>query len=133
MLNSSFLHIPSIGQKTERKIWESGIRTTDEFIKSPADSIPPKTRSKILKYIQADSNIEDPHHYYDNLPSGEQWRIFKRFQKNTAYIDIETTGLDSYRDEITTIALYDGENIKHYVNGINLEKFKEDIYERING
>lgn len=128
MLNCSFLHIPSIGQKTERKIWENEIRTNEEFIKSPTNSIPPRTREKIINHINTSrSNMEDPHQYYDNLPSSEQWRIFKRFQKNTAYIDIETTGLDTYRDKITTIALYDGENIKHYVNGINLDEFKKDI------
>ncbi|MBC2703521.1 ribonuclease H-like domain-containing protein [Desulfobacula sp.] len=127
-MNCSFLHIPSIGQKTERKIWENEIRTNEEFIKSPTNSIPPRTREKIINHINTSrSNMEDPHQYYDNLPSSEQWRIFKRFQKNTAYIDIETTGLDTYRDKITTIALYDGENIKHYVNGINLDEFKKDI------
>lgn len=130
MLNSSFLHIPSIGQKTERNIWSDGIGTAEEFIKSPPKSMPPKAREKIINHINTSrSKTEDPHHYYDNLPSSEQWRIFKRFQENTAYVDIETTGLDTYRDKITTIALYDGENIKHYVNGINLDEFKEDIFD----
>jgi len=46
-----------------------------------------------------------------------------------AYLDIETTGLDSYYNEITTIALYDGENIKHYINGENLEEFKKELRE----
>ncbi len=87
MLTSSFLHIPSIGKKTESKIWEDGIINVEEFIKSPPKSIPPKTREKILIHINASrANTEDPHHYYDNLPSNEQWRIFKRFQKHTAYI-----------------------------------------------
>jgi len=130
MLNYSFLHIPSIGQKTESKIWKNGIRTTEEFIESQIKSIPTKTRDKIISHINTStSKAEDPHHYYDNLPSSEQWRIFERFQKNTAYIDIETTGLSTYRDEITTIALYDGENIKHYVNGINLDDFEDDIFQ----
>jgi len=128
MLSNSFIHIPSIGQKTERKIWNNGIKSTEEFINSQADFVPPKTREKIKNYIK-NSHAEDPHHYYDTLPSKEQWRIFKRFQNTTAYIDIETTGLDSYWDKITTIALYDGENIKHYVNGKNLQEFKNDIFE----
>ncbi len=128
MLNNSFIHIPSIGQITEEKIWKNGIRTTDEFLYSEADFLPPKTREKIKNYISR-FHPEDPHHYYDNLPSKKQWRIFKRFQNTTAYIDIETTGLDNYRDKITTIALYDGENIKHYVNGINLDDFKKDIFD----
>jgi uncharacterized protein YprB with RNaseH-like and TPR domain len=128
MLNNCFLHLPSIGAQTEKKIWESGIKTIDNFVKCPPKFIGPKNRKKILYHINLAENAEDPHHFYDTLPSNEQWRIFKRFQKSTAYIDIETTGLDSYHNIITTIALYDGENIKHYVNGKNLENFKEDIF-----
>ena len=44
-----------------------------------------------------------------------------------AYLDIETTGLESWQNEITTIALYDGETIFTYVNGRNLDDFKENI------
>lgn len=129
MIKNSFLHIPKIGAKTEEKIWYSGITTTEEFVKSPVKSIPIKTRERIVNHLNGSNiNAEDPHYFYDNLPSNEQWRIFKRFQHTTAYIDIETTGLSSYRDEITTIALYDGNNIKHYVNGENLDDFKKDIF-----
>jgi len=44
-----------------------------------------------------------------------------------AYLDIETTGLKMWGFEITTIALYDGESIYHYVNGQNLDDFLDDI------
>ena len=128
MLKNSFIHIPSIGQKTEEKIWKNGIRTAEEFIQSPTHFLAPKTRQRIADHIHATrSEIQTAHYYYDHLPTGEQWRIFKNFQNNTAYIDIETTGLSTYRNEITTIALYDGQHIKTYVNGINLEEFKTDI------
>jgi uncharacterized protein YprB with RNaseH-like and TPR domain len=43
------------------------------------------------------------------------------------YLDIETTGLDRYFNDITTIALFDGNEIKTYVQGQNLEDFIEDI------
>ena len=49
------------------------------------------------------------------------------FRESTAYLDIETTGLDSWGSSITTIALYDGKSIFTYVNGQNLDKFEEDI------
>lgn len=128
MLNSTFIHIPSIGKITEEKIWNNGINTTDQFINASIDFMAPKTCEKIKTHLNR-SQPDDPHHYYDDLPSGEQWRIFKRFQKTTAYIDIETTGLEFYNSKITTIALYDGDNIKYYVNGKNLDDFKKDIYD----
>lgn len=128
MLNSTFIHIPSIGKITEEKIWNNGINTADQFINAPIDFIAPKTCEKIKRFL-TDSHPDDPHHFYDGLPSSEQWRIFKRFQKTTAYIDIETTGLEFYNSKITTIALYDGKNIKYYVNGKNLDDFKKDIFD----
>ena len=129
MLENCFLHLPSIGLKSEKKLWQSGIKTLDDFIRNPPIFIQPQNRKKIIDYINKDLKIDEPHHYYDNLPSSEQWRIFKRFQKETAYIDIETTGLDVFRSKITTIVLYDGKNIKHYVNGKNLDEFKKDLFD----
>jgi len=43
-------------------------------------------------------------------------------------LDIETTGLDRQYNSITTIALYDGHEIKTYVQGQNLDDFIDEIY-----
>jgi hypothetical protein len=68
----------------------------------------------------------DAHFFCERLASCDQWRIFSHFRESTAYIDIETTGLGEDA-EITTIALYDGKEVFHYVNGRNLTDFIEDI------
>lgn len=60
------------------------------------------------------------------LPSDQQWRLFPDFREKVAYLDIETTGLYD-DDHITTIAVYDGKTIFHYVHGQNLDRFKDDI------
>ena len=57
--------------------------------------------------------------------------MFPEFSEHAAYLDIETTGLDRAHDTITTIALYDGSEIKWYVQGQNLDDFPRDI-ERYN-
>jgi hypothetical protein len=44
------------------------------------------------------------------------------------YLDIETTGLDRQYESITTIAIYDGHEIKTYVQGQNLDDFMDEIY-----
>src|SRR5262249_31805333 len=54
------------------------------------------------------------------------WRLYRDFQDTCAFVDIETTGLSDF-DEITTIVLYDGKNIRHYVNGENLDTFPADV------
>ncbi len=130
MLNHSFSHIPSVGGSTERKIWISGIKTMDDFLKSPPTFLSSNKRNKIADHIHVSKEklqSKDARYFYDNLPSKEHWRIFKDYQGTTAYIDIETTGLGDPGDIITTIALYDGKTIKHYTNGKNLDAFKKDI------
>ena len=66
--------------------------------------------------------------YFSNcLPANQCWRLFPEFRTSTAYLDIETTGLDRHYQSITTIALYDGHEIKTYVHGENLDDFIEDV------
>lgn len=130
MLHISFLHIPSIGESTEKQIWNSGIRTVDDFLESPPEFLSLNKRRKIEDHIHLSKDkirSKDARYFYDNLPSREHWRIFKEYKDTTAYIDIETTGLGSPEDIITTIALYDGKKINYYINGKNLTDFKKDI------
>ena len=69
----------------------------------------------------------NPGYFSKLLPSNQSWRLFPEFRDSTAYLDIETTGLDRYFNDITTIALYDGKSISTYVKGQNLDDFVEDI------
>ena len=130
MLQHSFSHIPSVGLTTERRIWDSGIRSGDEFILKPPTFLAKNKSAKIIEHLQlSTSKIEsqDVSYFIQNLSAKDQWRIFRDFQSTTAYLDIETTGLGGAGDVITTIALYDGKTIKYYVNGQNLSDFTQDI------
>ena len=69
----------------------------------------------------------NPAYFSNLLPSNQCWRLFPEFRNSTVYLDIETTGLDRYFNDITTIVLYDGQAIKTYVQGQNLDDFIEDI------
>jgi uncharacterized protein YprB with RNaseH-like and TPR domain len=132
MLNHSFIHIPSVGAVTERKIWNHGIKTLDDFIENAPDFFSANKKSQLADFIMLSKEHLNNHNsvfFYENLPPNQQWRIFKDFQDKIAYLDIETTCMDFADGIITTIALYDGKTIKHYVNGLNLEDFKNDIYQ----
>jgi uncharacterized protein YprB with RNaseH-like and TPR domain len=128
MLKNTFIHIQSIGAITEQRLWKTGFRDWDSF----SGDIPiPAGRKYFLekgieeskKYL-ADFN---PAYFSKRLPSNQCWRLFPEFRKSTVYLDIETTGLDRYFNTVTTIALYDGQSIKTYVQGDNLDDFVEDI------
>jgi len=130
MLRNTFIHIQGIGAITEQKLWESGLTDWDAFSNDLSISLSGK-RKYLLK-----NGIDEPRqHLYQNnpgyfskcLPTNQSWRFFPEFRNSLIYLDIETTGLDRYYNSITTIAIYDGHEIKRYVQGQNLDDFIEDI------
>jgi uncharacterized protein YprB with RNaseH-like and TPR domain len=70
---------------------------------------------------------KNPYYFGDLLPANERWRLFPEFRDSTVYLDIETTGLGSLGNYITTIALYDGKKISWYVHNRNLGDFERDV------
>jgi uncharacterized protein YprB with RNaseH-like and TPR domain len=126
MLKNTFHHIPGIGVRTEKKFWGNGIQCWSDLEKnSPVKLALDKKQVIQDSYTHLENN--NPGYFATRLPSHLTWRLFPDFRRTTAYLDIETTGLDSTYNEITTIALYDGEAIKYYVNGRNLDQFQYDI------
>jgi uncharacterized protein YprB with RNaseH-like and TPR domain len=131
MLTQSFQHIPGIGAKTERQLWEAGIPDWDGFSKAvPPICLSPKRCETIKTYIEASHRhlaANNPNFFLDLLPSDRHWCVFPEFRSSIAYLDIETTGLSHWDSDITTIALYDGTAIQYYIQGQNLEDFLHDI------
>jgi len=128
MLQHTFCHIPGVGMKTEIKLWEAGITSWDRWQTPPPVRLSAATRYDATRVLD-DSLValkDDPTFFTGKLSSTEPWRIFPHYRDRTAYLDIETTGLDDYA-EVTTIALYDGQKVFTYVNGKNLDDFPDDI------
>jgi uncharacterized protein YprB with RNaseH-like and TPR domain len=79
-----------------------------------------------LQESQKQYDVRNSGYFYEQLPTSCQWRLFADYRDSCAFLDIETTGL-GWSDTITTIALYDGRTIRHYVHGRNLEQFLNDV------
>ena len=130
MLRNTFMHIPRIGQITEKRLWDAGVLCWDDFFEKTGFRQSPG-RKDFMKNRLEESRVHyqnnNPQYFADLLPSNQLWRLFPKFRDSVAYLDIETTGLESWQNEITTIALYDGKTIFTYVNGQNLDDFKENI------
>lgn len=130
MLRNTFLHIPGIGVKTEERLWDSGISSWDAFVQPYPIKLSPKRVESLSRYLdESREHLENdnPNYFADLLPSNLQWRLFPEFRHSTAYLDIETTGLDGFVNNITMIGLYDGTSVFHYIKDQNLDDFREDI------
>jgi hypothetical protein len=131
LLTRSFIHIPGIGEKTERNIWAHGITdwicALDECPEVPGISL--DRWSEVQRHIE-DSlrSLEagDHTHFARGLPNSEHWRSFSHFERRVAYLDIETTGLGK-RSTVTVVGIYDGSRTHSYIAGENLDQFAEDI------
>ncbi len=134
MLKNTFHHIPGIGVTKERRLWDAGILSWEDFLNHDApfmiinkrSSIKKKRAELIAAVKESINRLEERNLQYfaQRLPSSQWWILFKDFRDRIAYLDIATTRLYGI---LTTIALYDGKRIKTYVRGKNLYRFKNDI------
>jgi uncharacterized protein YprB with RNaseH-like and TPR domain len=132
MLHHTFCHIPGIGPKTERRLWEAGVLSWSDVEQRDLDGVLHHSAPTVLHHAQeAIERLEsgDVRYFYERLPSSEHWRLFPDFRRSVAYVDIETTGLGGPDDYITVIGLYDGSRVRHYVYDENLEDFARDVEE----
>jgi uncharacterized protein YprB with RNaseH-like and TPR domain len=130
MLKHTFCHIPGFGPGTERSLWKSGLSGWDKLAAHPDLPLSAKKQAALHAHIRestAQLQAGNADYFYRLLPSAEQWRLFANFRHQVAYFDIETTGLGDPQDYITTIVLYDGHNLRAYVQGQNLDDFARDI------
>ena len=105
MIRNTFVLLPSVGAKKERAIWESGVRTWDDFVSSEnVCTMKPqaKERNDII-LTQAMELMDDGEcgALADMTPRSEHWRLFGDFREGAKYLDIETDGLS--RDALVTL------------------------------
>jgi uncharacterized protein YprB with RNaseH-like and TPR domain len=129
MLTNTFCHLPGIGVAVERQLWAAGIDSWAAALAADRGQLPRRHRRALADHLPASvAQLArgNPVPFAGALPSHQHWRLFPAFRHTTAYLDIETTGLGD-ASAITTIVIYDGATIRHYVNGINLDAFPGDI------
>ncbi|MBI2574375.1 ribonuclease H-like domain-containing protein [Candidatus Woesearchaeota archaeon] len=124
MIRNSFVLLDRIGLGKEREIWASGVDGWNSFL-----------AAKQVKHIGARSKgyydrqllkakkqllADNAQYFSSKLPLSEHWRLYDYFRDDTVFLDIETTGLGR-GDEITVVGLYDGNDTKTMIKGINLD------------
>ncbi len=109
-IENSFIPVEGVGETTERRLWERGVTTWDEFDPGlEVRGVGTTTTDRIESFIaESLTHLDDGNAaYFDRtFPSGERWRLYENFREETCFFDIETTGLDERRDRVTTVSFH---------------------------
>jgi uncharacterized protein YprB with RNaseH-like and TPR domain/predicted nuclease with RNAse H fold len=122
ILPETFVHIDGIGAKTERRLWQAGIRDWESLARTPL-----ARRSTIAAALERSERAlarGDLDYFFMALPVSERWRAFADFGPQFVALDIETTGLSTY-DEVTVIGIESEGSYRTFVRGANLEDAAE--------
>jgi hypothetical protein len=109
-VENSFIPVSGVGETTERRLWERGVLTWGDF----DGTVPgPASADRVESFIAtAGERLDDgdADFFAERFPSGAQWRLYESFREGACFLDIETTGLDERRDDVTVLTLHqDGE------------------------
>ena len=127
MLRSTFLHIPSIGPKTESALWESGFTTWETLLRTPG---PHSLRDRLelhLKESAARLEARDAAYFDRRLQMRDRWRMFADFLDTAAFLDIETTGLSPESSRLTMVGILDAHGFHAFVRDENLDALPEAL------
>ena len=124
MLASSFVLLKGIGQSSERRLWQEGIRDWASFLRSP--SLPGISATRKEWYdrelVTAQLRLEagDAQFFGTCLKSREHWRLYETFRPRILYLDIETTGVSARDGHVTVVGLYRNGRMTSLVRGETL-------------
>lgn len=112
-LANSFIPVEGVGERTERRLWRAGVTHWDAFDGTDVPGVGPTLATRIETFIdEARGRLArgDARYFEAALPSRERWRLVEDFGDRTAYLDIETTGLDRRWADVTVVGIHrDGE------------------------
>jgi uncharacterized protein len=131
MLKRTFIHLPGVGPRSEVQFWRQGLATWEDFLGARRIRGLSRERLDWLKRELAGSldNLADAAYFAARLQAGEHWRLFNQFRPKTAYLDIETTGTVWPGLLVTVVGLYDGRDMRQFVQGCNLQQFPQVLSE----
>jgi len=124
MIKRTFLLLPGIGQVKERRLWEAGVLSWEEFSeRRHVDGISDHRKEDLDRELGTAMELWDrgrSEYFTRLLPSGQHWRMYRRLREATAYLDIETDGLGPGA-VITMVSVHrDGETVT-LTRGIDLD------------
>ena len=130
VLRHTFVHAPGVGYVTEKRIWRQAPTWDAYLAKEGKVQIPERLRAGVSRLVrESDRRLAARDHRFFAawLPTAERWRAYGDFRDDTAYLDIETTGLNWSGDLITLVGLSDGRRFRTYIRGVDLDELASDL------
>lgn len=94
LLHETFVHLPGVGPAKELELREMGLRNLEQLVS--ASPIKILQRREVRKEVEQSLRAledRDLYYFYQRLPRHQLWRMVPGYEKEIAFIDIETTGL----------------------------------------
>ena len=129
LLPGTFVHLRGIGQKTEIRLWRSGVDSWADLRETSF-----VRRLGLLAAIDQSEEAlaqDDLEFFFEALPVSQRWRTYADFSDHFAAIDIETTGLSIY-DHLTVVGIEFAGEYRAFVRGANLAD-AEDVLAAASG
>ncbi len=100
MIRHSFILLPKVGEASEKKLWRRGVRSWEDFIATESVEGMSPVRKELLssRLLEASCFLGKRESEYFNqcLPRREHWRLYEELKSETAFLDIETDGVDRH-------------------------------------
>ncbi len=126
-IQTSFIQIDGVGEITERELWEAGVTRWEE---AAEETWLRKNQRQAIESFAAEArprvDAADIAYFSDRLPGGEQWRLTDTFGDRCTALDIETTGLDQFRDHVTAVSVHGPKGTETLVRGRDLNRGRLD-------
>jgi len=119
-VENSFIGVDGVGEKTERSIWEQGVTHWDEFEPSVVGGTRGENIRRFIDEGREYLDAADVAFFDRQFPTSEQWRLYETFDDRACFFDIETTGLDEHRNQVTTVSLHQAGETETLVAGDDL-------------
>lgn len=126
MIRATFQHLAGIGPATEAELWRAGIRDWVELVdRARSFGLSESATTRLEREVRASERAlaeRDAGWFGHRLPDGEHWRVYPEFARETAFLDIETTGLSPYQGIVTVVGVHGGGSTRSFVAGEDLEE-----------
>ena len=118
ILQNTFIHIPGIGKETEANLWKNNVHTWNQLLEiNLSETIHSFAKQSIKAYEEKNYDF-----FLQHLPSNQHWRAYDDFRDQCCFLDIETTGLSKYTNDITLVGLYANNESKFFIQGKNMKE-----------